>query len=90
MAGSRSQRAGDGGCPTGCSRSPTRPGALPQLRALTDPDLVGGEYFGPGGLGEMHGSPKLVKAKRAAYDTAAAQRLWDVSAELTGVHFAWP
>ena len=32
-------------------------GALPQLRALTDPDVVGGEFFGPGGLGEMQGSP---------------------------------
>jgi NAD(P)-dependent dehydrogenase (short-subunit alcohol dehydrogenase family) len=65
-------------------------GALPQLRALADPDLTGGEFLGPGGLGEMHGSPKVVKAKRSAYDTAAATRLWDVSAELTGVHFAWP
>ena len=65
-------------------------GALPQLRALTDPDIVGGEYFGPGGPGEMQGSPVQVKAKRAAYDTAAAQRLWDVSAELTGVTYAWP
>jgi NAD(P)-dependent dehydrogenase (short-subunit alcohol dehydrogenase family) len=65
-------------------------GALPQLRALTDPHVVGGEYFGPGGPGEMQGSPVPVKAKRAAYDTAAAQRLWDVSAELTGVTYAWP
>jgi len=65
-------------------------GALPQLRALTDPDVVGGEFFGPGGPGEMQGSPVQVKAKRAAYDTAAAQRLWDVSAELTGVTYAWP
>jgi NAD(P)-dependent dehydrogenase (short-subunit alcohol dehydrogenase family) len=65
-------------------------GALPQLRALTDPDVVGGEYFGPGGPGEMQGSPVQVNAKRAAYDTAAAQRLWDVSAEFTGVTYAWP
>jgi NAD(P)-dependent dehydrogenase (short-subunit alcohol dehydrogenase family) len=64
-------------------------GALPQLRALTDPELVGGEFLGPGGLGEMHGSPKVVKAKRAAYDAADATRLWDVSVELTGVTYAW-
>ena len=43
-------------------------GALPQLRALTDPDVSGGEYYGPGGLTEMQGSPVQVKAKRAAYD----------------------
>ena len=65
-------------------------GALPQLRALTDPDVAGGEFFGPGGIGRDAGQPVQVKAKRAAYDTAAAQRLWDISAELTGVTYAWP
>ena len=65
-------------------------GALPQLRALTDPDLTGGEFIGPGGIGEVQGSPKQVKAKRAAYDADAARRLWDISAELTGVTYAWP
>jgi NAD(P)-dependent dehydrogenase (short-subunit alcohol dehydrogenase family) len=65
-------------------------GALPQLRGLVDPDVVGGEFFGPGGFGEMHGNPVVVKAKKAAYDTEAAARLWDLSAELTGVSFDWP
>jgi NAD(P)-dependent dehydrogenase (short-subunit alcohol dehydrogenase family) len=65
-------------------------GALPQLRALTDPGVRGGEYYGPGGAFEQQGHPVVVKAKKAAYDTGAAARLWDVSAELTGVTFTWP
>ena len=33
-------------------------GALPTLRAATDPAVVGGEYFGPDGLGEQRGHPR--------------------------------
>jgi NAD(P)-dependent dehydrogenase (short-subunit alcohol dehydrogenase family) len=67
-----------------------RAGALPQLRGVADPAVAGGELFGPGGVGEMHGNPVVVKAKKAAYDTDAAAKLWDLSAELTGVSFDWP
>jgi NAD(P)-dependent dehydrogenase (short-subunit alcohol dehydrogenase family) len=65
-------------------------GALPQLRALTDPVVSGGEFLGPGGAGEMRGNPIEVKAIKAAYDVDAGRRLWDVSAELTGVTYPWP
>ena len=64
-----------------------RQGALPQLRAATDPDLPGGTYVGPGGRAEMRGLPVVVKAKRAAYDEELAGRLWDLSEELTGARF---
>jgi len=63
-------------------------GALPTLRAATDPDVVGGEYFGPDGLGEQRGYPKVVGRSRRARDETAARRLWEVSEELTGVHYA--
>ncbi len=62
-------------------------GALPTLRAATDPDVVGGEYFGPDGFGEQQGHPKRVGRTRRAQDPEAAARLWDVSAELTGVTY---
>lgn len=62
-------------------------GALPTLRAATDPDVVGGEYFGPDGFGEQQGHPKRVGRSRRAQDAEAAARLWDVSAELTGVTY---
>ncbi len=52
-------------------------GALPQLRAATDPTARGGDYYGPSRLGELRGTPKLVKAKKAAYDPFAAGRAVD-------------
>ena len=67
---------------------PATMGALPQLRAATDPDLAGGTYVGPGGPGEVRGLPVIVSAKRSAYDEELAGRLWDLSAELTGAEFA--
>ena len=36
---------------------------------------------------EQRGAPKLVRRSNAASDTDVARRLWDVSEELTGVHF---
>jgi hypothetical protein len=42
---------------------------------------------GPDGLGGARGSPQPVGYWRAAGDTRAARRLWEVSEELTGVHY---
>ena len=63
-------------------------GALPTLRAATDPDARGGQYFGPARLNETTGHPVLVQASDAAHDEADAQRLWAMSEELTGVRYA--
>jgi NAD(P)-dependent dehydrogenase (short-subunit alcohol dehydrogenase family) len=63
-------------------------GALPTLRAATDPDVRGGEYYGPDGFMEQRGTPKRVESTSAAKDPAVAERLWHVSVELTGVTFA--
>ncbi|AKK30207.1 short-chain dehydrogenase [Mycobacterium sp. EPa45] len=63
----------------------TEMGALPQLRAATDPTVRGGQYYGPGGFLEMRGYPKLVSSNRRSHDTAAQHRLWAISEELTGV-----
>jgi hypothetical protein len=62
-------------------------GALPTLRAATDPGVAGGQYYGPGGMGEIRGYPKLVTSSEASHDGAVQQRLWRVSEELTGVTF---
>jgi NAD(P)-dependent dehydrogenase (short-subunit alcohol dehydrogenase family) len=62
-------------------------GALPSLYAATAPDVRGGEYFGPDGLFEMGGHPRRVRAIARAHDEALAQRLWQVSEELTGVRY---
>ncbi|MBN1927048.1 MAG: SDR family NAD(P)-dependent oxidoreductase [Prolixibacteraceae bacterium] len=60
-------------------------GALPQIRAAVDPDVKGGEYYGPKGFAEMFGSPVLVKSIPAAHNIDDAKRFWSVSEELTGV-----
>ncbi len=62
-------------------------GALPTLYAATVPDLPGGTYVGPGGRAEQRGYPKIVGAAAKAYDEQAWRRLWEVSEELTGVHY---
>lgn len=62
-------------------------GALPTLRAATDPAVIGGQYYGPSGLGEARGYPKLVTSSPASYDLQTQQRLWAASEELTGVRF---
>lgn len=62
-------------------------GALPTLRAATDPTVLGGQYYGPDGFGEAKGHPKLVKSTAQSHDVAIQRRLWTVSEELTGVKF---
>ena len=62
-------------------------GALPILRAATDPGVVGGQYYGPDGMGETRGHPKVVSSSRESHDVATQQRLWAVSEDLTGVKF---
>ncbi|WP_127091131.1 SDR family NAD(P)-dependent oxidoreductase [Aquabacter cavernae] len=62
-------------------------GALPTLRAATDPAVLGGQYYGPGGWGEVRGYPKLVTSSSDSYDPAVQRRLWTLSEELTGVTF---
>jgi NAD(P)-dependent dehydrogenase (short-subunit alcohol dehydrogenase family) len=63
-------------------------GALPTLRAATDPDAKGGDYFGPGSFMESRGYPIKVGCSNAARDASLAKRLWDVSEELTDIHYA--
>ena len=60
-------------------------GALPTLRAATDPGVLGGQYFGPGGFAEQRGYPKIVASNARSHDVELQQRLWAVSEELTGV-----
>jgi len=62
-------------------------GALPTLYAATEPGVNGAEYFGPSGFMEMNGPPKKVKSNKRSHDRNVADRLWNVSEELTGVHF---
>jgi NAD(P)-dependent dehydrogenase (short-subunit alcohol dehydrogenase family) len=61
-------------------------GALPTLYAATA-EVPPNAYAGPGGFMEQRGPAKLVGRTKAAQDTQAARRLWEISEELTGVQF---
>ncbi len=63
-------------------------GALPTLYAATAPDVQGGQYFGPSGLGEIGGFPQRVESNARSHDRAAARRLWQMSEQLSGVPFS--
>ena len=65
-------------------------GARPVLYAATSPDAKGGDYIGPGGLAEMRGAPVHVASNERSHDCETANRLWNVSEELTGVEFDLP
>ena len=60
-------------------------GALPQIRASVDPDVKGGEYYGPDGRNEMKGYPVIVQSNEASHSQMDATKLWEESERLTGV-----
>ena len=63
-------------------------GALPTLRAATDPDAAGASYWGPSRFFEMSGPPAPARIPAHARDADVAARLWEASEALTGVSFA--
>ena len=75
------------GLVTRFAAQPAARGALPVLRAATDPDACGGDYYGPGGLGEGRGSPRKIAYTKTAHDEQLASGLWQASEALTGVTF---
>lgn len=66
---------------------PPAKGALPTLRAATDPDVQPGDYFGPRGLYQFWGYPKRVGTTKRARNEADAARLWELSELRTGVRY---
>ena len=66
---------------------PADKGALPTLRAATDPTATGGQYYGPDGIGEVKGNPKVVASSAQSRNEELQRRLWAMSEELTGVSY---
>lgn len=62
-------------------------GALPSLRAATDPGVFPGDFYGPRGIGQMWGYPRAVGSSRAARDVGDGARLWELSELRTGVRY---
>ena len=71
----------------GRASQPAAMGALPSLRAATDPAVLGGQYYGPGSRNEVRGLPRVVTSSLESYYAGLQRRLWSVSEELTGVTF---
>jgi NAD(P)-dependent dehydrogenase (short-subunit alcohol dehydrogenase family) len=60
-------------------------GALPTMRAATDPAASGGSYFGP--AGRQRGPAVVGRSNGRSHEVGTAGRLWEVSEQLTGVRF---
>jgi NAD(P)-dependent dehydrogenase (short-subunit alcohol dehydrogenase family) len=63
-------------------------GALPTLRAATDPAARGGEYYGPGGRFELKGYPRRVQSSARSHDESTQRWLWQESERLTSVTYS--
>ncbi len=62
-------------------------GALPTVRAATDPDATGGQYYGPTKYRETTGPPKLTTSNQLSHDEDIARQLWEISEELTEISY---
>jgi protochlorophyllide reductase len=67
---------------------PARLGALPILRAATDPDARSGQFYGPRLL--LRGHPVVETPSRRARDAGDARRLWARTEEMTGLTIEIP
>ncbi|MCD8027477.1 MAG: hypothetical protein LUF02_02200 [Erysipelotrichaceae bacterium] len=56
---------------------------MPLIRAATNKDVKGGEYFGP----SKNGMPDIVKSNKASHNLESAKELWEISEKLTGLHY---
>ncbi len=62
-------------------------GALPSLYAATAPEVQSGDYYGPDGFQQIGGYPRKVGCRKSARDPEMANRLWELSEQLTGVRY---
>ena len=62
-------------------------GALPTLRAATDPEAQSGDFYGPKGMFESRGYPVKVSSNARSQDQNKARQLWAISEKLTQVSF---
>jgi NAD(P)-dependent dehydrogenase (short-subunit alcohol dehydrogenase family) len=64
-----------------------RKGALSLIFAATSVEARSGVFYGPDGPGELWGNPTEAKVSLAALNAIAADHLWKMSEELSGVVF---
>jgi NAD(P)-dependent dehydrogenase (short-subunit alcohol dehydrogenase family) len=66
---------------------PVAQGVLPQLYATAAPEVTGGSYWGPDGIGESRGHPAPATRSADAMDGTLAAALFRASETLTDVRF---
>ncbi len=67
---------------------PQSKGVIPQLRAGTDPEAHGGDYYGPGLFNYLFpNKPVKVWSTPRARNKETAAKLWELSEHLTGVKY---
>lgn len=66
---------------------PASMGTLPEVRASVDPNVRGGQYYGPDGRREMKGYPVLVNSIEESHNLESAEKLWKISEELTKIKY---
>lgn len=64
-------------------------GALPTLYGATAENVQGGEYYGPDGFYEAFGYPAPAGSTRRSRNPEIGRKLWEVSEQLTGVHYSF-
>lgn len=57
------------------------------ILAATASDVRGGEYFGPGGLFELGGAPKLARLNPVVNDATLSKQLWAITEAMTGTRY---
>lgn len=62
-------------------------GALPTLYAATAPDVMGGDFYGPGGFMDMRGYPVKASSNALSKKPELAEKLWEISEKLTGATY---
>jgi hypothetical protein len=60
------------------------------LFGATHPEVSGGGFYGPQGIGEMSGPSGPAKVNSAGHMQDSADKLWRVSEELTDIVYSFP
>ncbi len=68
------------------TQSPKK-GALPEIRAAIDKNVIGADYYGPNGFNEMKGLPIKVQSNKLSHNIEDAKKLWKVSEKLTKIKY---
>ncbi|MBC8376055.1 MAG: SDR family oxidoreductase [FCB group bacterium] len=63
-------------------------GAMPTLMAAIDPEASSSNFYGPSGIAQQRGWPKIVAPNKLSQDETIAKKLWTTSEELTGINFS--